>query len=187
MIIVATRIRTGMIIIHNKELCRVVNMTHVTPGQGRGMVQTKLKNIVTGNGFEQRFRSDEKIERATLEQREMEFLYQDGDEFIFMDTGTYEQINLTDEILGDGTNYLIPNIKVMVEMHEGNPLGVELPKTVELEVIETEPEMKGATASASAKPATLETGVVVQVPQFIKAGEKVKIDTVDGSYLERGK
>ena len=187
MIIVATQIRTGMIIIHNKELCRVVNMTHVTPGKGRGMVQTKLKNIVTGNGFEQRFRSDEKIERATLEQREMEFLYQDGDEFIFMDTGTYEQINLTDEILGDGTNYLIPNIKVMVEMHEGNPLGVELPKTVELEVIETEPEMKGATASASAKPATLETGVVVQVPQFIKAGEKVKIDTVDGSYLERGK
>ena len=187
MIIVATQIRTGMIIIHNKELCRVVGMTHVTPGKGRGMVQTKLKNIVTGTGFEQRFRSDEKIERATLEQREMEFLYQNGDEFIFMDTASYEQIHLTEEILGDGTNYLIANGKVMVEMHEGNPLGVELPKTVELEVVETEPEMKGATASASAKPATLETGVVVQVPQFIKAGEKVKIDTSDGSYLERGK
>jgi len=187
MIIIATQLRVGMNIIHKGELCRIVSVTHVTPGKGHGMIQAKLREVASGTGFEYRFRSDERIERAVLEQQSMEFLYADGDEYVFMNSETYEQINLTAELLGENVSYLLPNIQVKVEFFQDQPIGIELPQSVELEVVETEPELKGATASASAKPATLETGLVVQVPQFIKVGEKIRVDTSEGKYIERAK
>ncbi len=187
MIIIATQLRVGMNIIHKEKLCRVASVTHVTPGKGHGMIQAKLREVATGTGFDYRFRSDERIERATLEQRQMEFLYADGEEYVFMNSETYEQINLNTELLGDSINYLLPNIQIKVEFFQDQPIGVDLPQSVELEVVETAPELKGATASASAKPATLETGLVVQVPQFVKVGEKIRVDTSEGKYIERVK
>ena len=187
MIIVATQLRVGMNIMYKGELCRVTSFTHVTPGKGHGMIQAKMKSVMTGTGYDYRFRSDERVERATLEQQMMEFLYADGDSYVFMNSETYEQINLSTELLGDNVNYLLANTQVKVEFFQEEPIGVEMPSSVILEVVETEPEMKGATASASAKPATLETGIVVQVPQFVKVGEKIRVDTSEGKYMERAK
>lgn len=187
MIVAATQLRTGAIIKHNGELFRVTGVVHVTPGNWRGMVQAKLKNIMTGTGMEYRFRSEDKVEKAELEQHEMEFLYGSGDEFTFMNSSTYEQIALSREILGDGVYYLIPNITVEVEFYEGNPVGVEFPITVDLSVTETEPGLKGATVTNVMKPAVLETGLKVGVPQFINVGDKVRVDTRDGHYIERVK
>lgn len=183
----ATQMKVGMVIEYQNELWRVMSVLHVTPGNWRGMVQTKLRNVLKGNQTEHRFRSEDKVERAQLEQREMEFLYQDGEGYHFMDTENYEQIALTEEDLGDALYYLIPNIKVEVEFHDTKALGVELPKTVDLTVVETEPGMKNATASNSPKPAKLETGLTVAVPPFVNVGEKVRVDTATGQYLERAK
>lgn len=185
--IVATQIRAGMTIVFNGEPHKVMEVQHVTPGKGRGMMQTKLRNLHTGVGFENRFRSDEKVEKAYLEQREMEYLYSDGESYHFMDSSTYEQAALSADLLGEYVNYLIPNIKFMVEYYESTPVGVEPPKVVELKVVDTAPQMKGATQAASTKPATLETGLVVNVPSFIENGEVLRIDTADGSYVERAK
>lgn len=183
----ATQMRAGMAILHEGNLCRVLSVAHITPGNWRGMVQTKLRNLKTGNSFEYRFRSEDRVEKADLEEHEMEFLYASGEDFHFMNTETYDQVALSRDDLGDAVNYLVPNTKVMVEFYEHRAVGVELPITVDLRVVETQPGMKGATASNSGKPAVLETGLQVTVPQFIDVGEKVRIDTADGKYLERAK
>ncbi|RMF94190.1 MAG: elongation factor P [Nitrospinota bacterium] len=183
--ITATQIRRGMIIILDEELYQVLDFQHVTPGKGRGMMQTKLRSLRTGNSLDYRFRSDEKVERATLDQQEMEYLYSDQGHHYFMNSQTYEQIALTEEVLGDALQYLVPNTRIIVNFYQGTPVSVELPGTVDLRVIETEPGLKGATASRSTKPATLETGLVVQVPIFIEENDIVRIDTSDNSYLER--
>ena len=183
----ATQLRAGMAILHEGNLCRILSVLHLTPGNWRGMVQTKLRNLKTGNSFDYRFRSEDRVQKADLEQHEMEFLYGAGDEFHFTNTDTYEQVAIQRDDLGDAVYYLTPNIKVLVEFYEHRPVGVELPITVDLKVVDTPPGMKGATASNSGKPATLETGLLVQVPQFIEIGEVVRVDTAEGKYLERAK
>ena len=183
----ATQLRSGMAILHEGNLCRVLSVQHITPGNWRGMVQAKLRNLKSGNSFEYRFRSEDRVEKADLEEHEMEFLYASGDDFHFMNTDTYDQVAITREDLGQAVDYLVPNTKVLVEFHEHRPVGVELPITVDLKVVETQPGMKGATASNSGKPAVLETGLQVSVPQFIDVGDVVRIDTAEGKYLERAK
>jgi len=183
----ATQLRVGMTILFNKEPYRVISVMHITPGNWRGMVQTKLKHLKTGSSVENRFRSEDKLERASLEQHEMEYLYNDGSDYYFMNAATFEQTTLSAETLGDNVNYLIPNIKLMVEYYDGKPVGVEPPNVVELKVVDTVPNMRGATLTASQKPATLETGLIVQVPPFIEIGETIRIDTSEGKYLERAK
>ena len=183
----ATQLRSGMAIIHEGNLCRVLSVHHLTPGNWRGMVQAKLRNLKTGNSFEHRFRSEDRLEKADLEEHEMEFLYGSGEEYHFMNTATYEQVAIHKEDLGEAVHYLTPNIKVMVDFYEHRPVGVELPTTVDLKVVDTPPGMKGATASNSGKPATLETGLQITVPQFIDVGEVVRVDTALGKYLERAK
>ncbi len=185
--IVATQIRTGMTIIHNGSPCKVIDVTHVTPGKGRGMVQSKLKDLVSGAFIEYRFRSDEKVERAILEQHEMEYLYNTDNEYHFMNTETYEQIALSKEQLGDYIYYLKPNVRFQVEFFDGRPVGIQPPLVVELEIKETQPHLKGATAASSMKPATLETGLVVSVPSYLEAGDVIRIDTRDGKFIERAR
>jgi elongation factor P len=186
-IVSATQLKKGMTIKLNGELFQVFSTLHVTPGNWRGMVQTKLRNLMTGSMIEHRFRSEDRVERAFLEEKEMEYLYNDGSDYHFMDTQTYEQTHLSKEYLGDSVMYLVPNTKIKVEFYEGKAIGVELPASVDLKVVETEPSLKGATISNVNKPATLETGLVIQVPPFIGAGEVIRVDTNEGKYLERVK
>jgi elongation factor P len=176
-----------MCIKHANDLYRVVTTQHITPGNWRGMVQAKIRHLKSGSIIEHRFRSEDRVERAILDESDMEFLYQDGDMYHFMNAETYEQIGLSNEVLGDAVSYLIPNIRLKVEMYEGRPVGIELPLTVELKVVETEPAIKGASVSNQSKPAKLETGLVVNVPPFISAGDTIKVDTGSGSYIERAK
>ncbi|HSB08680.1 MAG TPA: elongation factor P [Blastocatellia bacterium] len=183
----ANDIRRGMIIMYNNAPHRVLDFQHRTPGNLRAFVQAKIRNLRSGSSTEVRFSSTENIERASLEDHEMEFLYSDGDMHHFMNTENYDQIALDSETLGDAMNYLTPGTKIQVEFFEGAPIGVELPPAVELTVVETAPELKGATASNSPKPAKLETGVTVQVPPFIKEGDRVRVDPSKGVYLERAK
>lgn len=183
----ANQMRPGMVIIHNGELHSVFSITHRTPGNLRAFVQAKIRNLRTGGLIEHRFRSDDKVERATLDEVEMEYLYNDGDAFYFMNTENYEQTHLNRDTLGEAVNYLIPNLKISVEFYEGKPVSVSLPQTVDMEVTETEPGLKGATVSNVTKAATLETGLVVQVPPFIETGEKIRVGTTEGEYLERVK
>jgi elongation factor P len=187
MTISATQLRAGMVIVYNGELYRVMHVLHVTPGNWRGMVQTKMRSLRSGNSTENRFRSEDKVERVTLEQHQMEYLYSDGADYHFMNVENYEQIALTAEDLGDAASYLIPNSRITVELHDGKPIGVELPKTMDLKVTETAPGLKGATATNQLKPATLETGLVVQVPPFIDSGELIRVDTATGEYVSRAK
>lgn len=186
-LIPATQLRVGMTITYEGALWRVMQVVHVTPGNWRGMVQTKLRNIKAGSQTEHRFRSEDKVDRATLDQQIMEFLYQDGDLYHFMNTETYEQIALAKDQLGDAVGYLTPNARIEVEFHETTPIGVSLPKTVDLRVVETTPGLKTATVTNVMKPATLESGLVVQVPNFISEGELIKVDTETGSYVSRAK
>ena len=181
----ATRLRTGMIIKFNGEHCRVTDVEHVTPGKGPGHVQAKMKNINTGSNVSHRFRSDEKFEKIFLEKKKMQYLYSGDNEHIFMDTETYDQITLDDEALGHGKYYLIPDLEIEIEYLESQPVGVELPHTVELTISETVPHIKGSTASSSYKPATLESGLVIQVPPFIEIGQKIKVDTREDKYLSK--
>jgi len=187
MLIPATQLRVGMLIKYQNDLYRMTQVVHVTPGNWRGMVQTKMRNIRTGNQTENRFRSEDKVDRVTMEQHEMEFLYEAGGDYHFMNTENYEQIALTDEILGDATKYLKPNMGVSIEFYEGKPMGISLPKTVDLAVTETAPGLKSATVTNALKPATTETGLVVQVPNFIDTGEVIRVDTDTGEYLSRAK
>lgn len=181
----ATQIKKGMVIIHNGELHQVVSFHHVTPGNWRGMVQTKLRNLKTGAIFENRFRSEDRVDRAVMEQHEMEYLYQDGDQFCFMNTETYEQVFLDKDTLEEALPFMKANTKIVIDFYEGRPFSIDLPMTVTLEVVETEPGIKGATATRTTKPATLETGLVVQVPVFIERGDVLRIDTADKKYIER--
>lgn len=183
----ANDIRKGMLIMYNDTPHRVMDFQHRTPGNLRAFVQAKLRNIKTGSSTEVRFSSTENIERATLEEVEMEYLYSDGDMYHFMNTETYEQVALNNETLGDAMNYLVEGAKIKIEFFEGAPMGVELPAAVEMTVVETSPELKGATASNSPKPAKLNTGVTVQVPPFIKEGDRIRVDPAKGVYLERVK
>jgi elongation factor P len=181
----ANRIRAGSVIIFNGELCRVMSVTHLTPGNLRAMVQAKMRNVKTGVQFENRFRATEDVEMAYLEKHTMEYLYDDGERYHLMNTETYEQIEMDREMFGDAIHYLLPNTKIEVTFHEGSPIGVELPSTVSLKVVEAEPSVKKQTASSSYKKCTVETGLVVMVPPFVEAGDVIKISTETGEYLER--
>jgi elongation factor P len=183
----ATQLRKGMIIEYNNDLYQLTEVFHNTPGKGQASVQTKMKSIRNGTNAEYRFRSGETAVKANFESKEMEYIYVDGNDYYFMDTETYEQISLRVDLLGDATQYLLPNIRVTVNFYENKPVNVELPQSVELKVTETEPAMKTATVTSSYKPAVLETGLKTQVPPFISEGETVRIDTSDGKYLERAK
>ena len=185
MAIPATQLRPGMIIKHNNDLHAVFSVEHRTPGNLRAFIQAKLRNVRTGAMFEHRFRSGDAIEKIVVDEQEMEFLYSDGDDYYFMDTTNFEQLHLTRDTLGDSVDYLIANLKIKVEFYDGKPVGIELPQTVELTVVETEPGLKSATASSVTKPAKTETGLVVQVPPFINEGEKIRVDTSEGAYLSR--
>jgi elongation factor P len=181
----ATRLRKGMLIKQGEDLFRVLDLTHLTPGNLRGFVRSKLRNIRTGNLSEHRFRSEDSVERATLDEREMQFLYRDDDLFHFMDTTTFEQIHIAVESIGDAANYIVPDAVIKVAFYEVEPVGIDLPATVDLKVEDTVPGIKGATASAQVKPARLETGLVVQVPPFINPGDVVRVNTETGEYQSR--
>jgi len=183
----ATQIRKGMIIKVEGEIYKVLETTHVTPGKGQALMQTKLRKLKDQTLHDYRFRSKDRIEQVYVETVEMEFLYQEGDEYIFMNLENYEQMKLSEEIIGSAVNYLIPNVVFTIEMFDKKPVGINPPMTVELTVVKTEPYLKGATQSASNKPATLETGITINVPQFIKEGDSVKIDTREDKYIERTK
>ena len=183
--IAATQLRPGMVVKFNNELHSVFSMVHRTPGNLRGFVQAKMRNLRSGSMIEHRFSSEDRVERISLEEHEMEYLYDDGEYYYFMNTENFEQIHLTKDNLGDGVKYLTPQLRVNVEFYEGKPISVELPPSVEMTVQETEPGLKGATVSNVTKPAKMDTGLVVQVPPFINQGERIRISTTDGSYLER--
>ncbi len=181
----ATQLRPGMVIKFNNDLFSIFSVNHRTPGTLRGFVQARMRSLRSGSMTEHRFSSEDRVERAVLEEHEMEYLYDDGEFYYFMNVENFEQMHLTKDILGDGVEYLIPQLRVKVEFHEGKPMSVELPATVDLTVVETEPGLKGATVSNVTKPAKLETGLVVQVPPFINQGEKIRVSTSEGAYQER--
>ena len=183
--LLATRLRKGMIIKLDGELYRIHDLMHVTPGNLRGFVRVKGRNLRTQTMSEQKLRSEDVVERATLEEKEMLFLYSDGDGYHFMDTESYEQIHMTAETLGDSVGFLKNEMTIRVEFYGLEPVGIELPQTVDLKVIETVPAIKGATATNQMKPATLETGVVVQVPPFVDEGDLIRVNTDTGEYLAR--
>jgi elongation factor P len=181
----ATRLRKGMLIKVGNDLFRILDLHHLTPGNKRAHIQCRMRNIRTLTLSDQKFRAEEDIERATLDEREMQYLYSDGDHYYFMDTSTFEQIHISSEALGDSKNYLVGDAIIRVEFYETEPVGIELPQTVDLLVKETVPGIKGATASAQVKPATLETGLVVQVPPFVNEGDKIRVNTETGEYQSR--
>lgn len=181
----AIQVRKGMILKIEGELYKVLETTHVTPGKGQAIIQAKLRKLKDKTLRDYRFRSKDRVEQAYLEGIEMEYLYQEGDEYIFMNLANYEQIQLSSNTLGTAVNYLTPNVVFSIEMFEGFPVGVNPPLTIELKVVKTAPYLKGATQTASNKPATLETGITINVPQFIKEGNVLRIDTRENKYLER--
>ena len=176
---------TGLTIELEGDIFMVMEFQHVKPGKGSAFVRSKLKNLRSGAVLERTFRAGEKVPRAHLERKEMEYLYRTGDNFCLMDLETYEQITLSGEQMGEATLYLKENEKLTVLMHEDSIVGLELPYTVELKVVEAEPGFKGDTASGGSKPAKLETGLVVNVPLFIDVGDRIKVDTRTGEYIER--
>jgi elongation factor P len=184
-VIAATQIKVGMVIMHNGKPHRVTNVLHVTPGNWRGMVQTKLVNIETGSNAEFRFRSEDKVERAAMEQHTLQFSYRAGDEYHFMNTESYEMVPLHGDVLGEAVGYLLEGMVIEALYFSGKVVGVEVPMFVEMTVTDTTPTIKGATAAASPKPATLETGLEIKVPQYINVGDRVKIDTRTGEFIER--
>ena len=176
-----------MVIVFEGKLCKVIDFRHHTPGNLRAMVQTKLRDLKTGSSFEHRFRSADTVEKASLEQHEMEYMYSDGSQHHFMNTENYEQTALSDEDLGDMAQWLLPGMRIQAEYYEGAPIGIDLPPSIELTVVSTEPTMKGATVSNVNKPATLENGVTIPVPPFINEGDRIRVDPVEGRYIERAK
>ncbi len=167
------------------QLWTVIWFQHHKPGKGNTVVRSKLKHVLSGKVVDRTFNSDTKVETASVDRREMQYLYHDGENFVFMDTDTYDQLNISDEVVGDAKNYLLENGTATVALHEGNPLFLDLPTSVELEVTYTEPGLQGDRSTGGTKPATVETGLQIQVPLFITTGERVKVDTRDGSYLGR--
>jgi elongation factor P len=187
MAITATQIRKGTVIVFNGDPHRVVDFHHHTPGNLRAFVQTKMRNLKTGTIFEHRFRAADTIEKASVMTQELQFLYSDAHHYHFMNTQSYDQLELSDEALGDAALWLIPNMTIQAEMYEGQPIGIQLPSVMELRVEETEPALPGATKTAMTKPAKLENGAVVQVPPFVGPGELVRVDPREGKYLERAR
>ena len=187
MAIPATQIRRGMVIVFEGEPCRVVEFRHHTPGNLRAMVQAKLKNLRTGSSFEHRFRAADSIDPASMETHDLEFLYQGGDTYHFMNTENYDQLEMDDEMLGDNAQWMQPGMKIQAEYYDGRPIGIELPNSLTLEVVDTAPVMKTATKTASTKPAKLENGVTINVPEFVGTGDKVKVNPTTGEYQERAK
>jgi elongation factor P len=181
----ATRLRKGMLIKVGHDLFRILDLHHLTPGNKRAHIQCRMRNIRSMTLADYKFRAEEDVERATLDEREMHYLYNDGDLYYFMDTSSFEQIHIPQEALGDSKNYLMPDAVIRVEFYEGEAVGIELPQTVDLLVKETVPGIKGATASAQVKPATLETGLVVQVPPFVNEGDTIRVNTETGEYQSR--
>ncbi len=182
----ANTIKPGMILEYQKGLWTVVKTEHVKPGKGGAFAQVEMKNLVTGTKLNERFRSDDTVERVTLEQRDHSYLYEDGDMLVFMDTANYEQISLSKEWVGeDQVQYLHDGMEVIIEFHEEKPIGMSLPDTVVLEVIETEPTVKGQTASSSYKPAKASNGMRIMIPPFMGVGERILVSTETGEYMRR--
>jgi len=177
--------KKGMLIKMGPDLFRVLDVQHVTPGNLRGFVRVKMRNVRSGLLADNRFRSEDTVERETLDEREMQYLYQDGEDYYFMDTVSFEQVHLSSEALGDSVNYLKPEMTIQVEFYGTEPMGIELPLTVDLKVVDTAPGIKGATASNQIKPATTETGLVVNVPPFVNTGDMIRVSTETGEYLAR--
>ncbi|HEY8486908.1 MAG TPA: elongation factor P [Limnochordales bacterium] len=178
-------LRTGLTIEVDGEVWIVLEFLHVKPGKGAAFVRTRLKNLKTGNVIERNFRAGERVQRAHVETREMQYLYHSGSEWVFMDTRSFEQVSIDEANLGDAPKYLKENDVILIQFYEGRPIGVELPTFVELKVVETEPGVRGDTAQGGSKPARLETGLVIQVPLFINPGDVVRVDTRTGEYLSR--
>jgi elongation factor P len=185
MAIPATQIRRGTVVVLNGDPCRVVEFRHHTPGNLRAMVQTKLRNLRTGVLFEHRFRAADQVERASLETHELQYLYNDGLHYHFMNQANYEMLELDEETLGDAAQWLTPNIVILAEFYDGRPIGIQLPAALELKVVETEPGVRGDTKTAVLKPAKLENDVTIQVPAFINEGDVVRVDPTEGKYLGR--
>ena len=183
----ATQIRRGMVLVFEGEPCRVIEFRHHTPGNLRAMVQAKLKNLRTGSSFEHRFRAADSIEKASMETHDLEFLYQGGDTYHFMNTENYDQLEMDEEMLGDNAQWMQPGMRIVAEYYDGRPIGIQLPNTLTLEVVDTAPVMKTATKTASSKPATLENGVTVNVPEFVSVGEKIRVNPTTGEYQDRAK
>ena len=181
----ATQLRVGNTVDIDGKLCSVMKVMHRTPGNYSAVIQTRMRDLDSGNSFDRRFRSDEQVEKVSLDFRKMEFLYAEGNQYHFMDAENYEQITIEEDWLGDAPQFMLPNTQVEISMYNDRPVGIELPTSVELTVTETEPSIKGSTVTQSKKPATLETGLVVQVPQFVEKGTVIKVDTRDGSYMDR--
>jgi elongation factor P len=183
----ANDIRNGMVILFNGDLCKIMEFRHHTPGNLRAMVQAKLRNLRTGNQFEHRFRSGDTIEQAFIETHEMDYMYSDGHAHHFMNTENFEQTEISGDDLGDAAQWLKEGVKIQVQFYEGKPIGIELPKTIRAKIVETQPNVKGGTASASYKPATLDNGIVVNVPPFVTEGEEIIVDPSENRYIERAK
>ena len=183
----ATQIRRGMVLVFEGDPCRVLEFRHHTPGNLRAMVQAKLKNLRTGNSFEHRFRAADSIDPASMETHDLEFLYQGGDTYHFMNSENYDQLEMDDEMLGDNAQWMQSGMKIVAEYYNGRPIGIQLPNTLILEVVDTAPVMKSATKTASSKPAKLENGVTVNVPEFVATGEKVRVNPTTGEYMDRAK
>jgi elongation factor P len=183
----ATQIRRGMVLVFEGDPCRVLEFRHHTPGNLRAMVQAKLKNLRTGASFEHRFRAADTIEKADMETHELEFLYQGGDSYHFMNSATYDQIELDEETLGDAAPWMQPGLKILAEYYNGRPIGIQLPNSLVFEIVDTAPVVRGATKTASSKPAKLENGVTVNVPEFIESGTRIRVNPNTGEYLDRAK
>ncbi len=183
--VVATQLKVGMVIMHNGKPHRVTYVVHVTPGNWRGMVQTKLVNIESGSNAEHRFRSEDKVDKANLEEHQLQFSYRAGDEYHFMNTENYEMVSLSKDVLGDNTGYLTEGTVIEAMYYEGRVVGIEPPMFIELTVTDTTPNIKGAAVQNSAKPAVMETGLEIKVPAYVEVGNRVKIDTRTGEFVER--
>ncbi len=184
-VIAAIDLRPGMLVEYEKKLCLVMKRHHHTPGNLRGMIQTRMRDVVSGNSFDQRFRPDERLEQVFLDRIEAEFLYEDQGTYHFMNSETFDQFEFDAETLGEVVNYLLAGLKVQVAYYEGKAIQITPPNKLNLKVIETDPPLKGATVSASKKPAKTETGLIVQVPQFVNVGDTITVDTREGTYLDR--
>jgi elongation factor P len=183
----ATQIRRGMVVVFEGDPCRIIEFRHHTPGNLRAMIQTKMKNLRSGNNFEHRFRAADTVEKASMETHELEFMYQGGDTWHFMNTENYDQLEMDAEMLGDNAQWMQPGMKIIAEYYDGRPIGIQLPQYLVLEIVDTAPVMKTATKTASTKPAKLENGVTVNVPEFIGTGERIRVNPNTGEYMDRAK
>jgi elongation factor P len=187
MAVPATQVRKGNVIIFNGDPCRIIEFEHRTPGNLRAFIQAKMKNLRNGSTLEHRFRAADQVEKAEMSTQELQYMYSDGTHHHFMNVQNYEMIELSDESMGDSAQWLTPNMTITAEMFEGNPVGIDLPAALEYEVVETDASLAGATKPAMTKPAKLDNGVTVQVPAFVKQGDRIRVDPREGKYLERAK